>query len=57
MCTRMRNVNEYVPGLLPGFPLKYPLNIRRNQAFPGFFYPGKRVFPLLYGTALLFYVN
>jgi len=36
----MRNVNEYVPGLLPGFPLKYPLNIRRNQAFPGFFTPG-----------------
>lgn len=45
---RMRNVNEYVPGLLPGFPLKYPLNIRRNQAFPGFFYPGKRVSSFLF---------
>lgn len=48
MCMHMRNVNEYVPGLLPGFPLKYPLNIRRNQAFPGFFYPGKRVSSFLF---------
>jgi len=44
----MRNVNEYVPGLLPGFPLKYPLNIRRNQAFPGFFTPGSVYRPFLF---------